>query len=52
MLMADESALSNVVLPEPVPPEITVDTRAFTAPCRNSATQAGIAPTSTSFSSV
>ncbi len=45
-----ERALSRVVLPEPVPPEITIETRAATAPFRNSATQAGMAPTPTSLS--
>ena len=51
-LMAAESALSSVVLPEPVPPEITVETRALTAPCMKSATAIGMALNSTSFSSV
>ncbi len=46
-LIAAERALSRVVLPEPVPPEITVETRERTAPYRNSATQAGMAPTPT-----
>ena len=41
--MAAEQALSRVVLPEPVPPEMTVETRERTAPCRNSATQAWLA---------
>ncbi len=39
-------------MPEPVPPEITVETRAFTAPCRKSASSTGMALNSTSFSSV
>jgi hypothetical protein len=37
-----------VVLPEPVPPLITMDTRDLQAPWRNSAAQAGRAPNSTS----
>ncbi len=45
--IAAERAFRSVVLPEPVPPEITVDTRLRIAPARNSATQAGMAPTPT-----
>ena len=45
--MADDSAFSSVVLPEPVPPEITVEARHFTAPRMKSAIGRGIAPNST-----
>ena len=43
--MKPESAPSNVVLPEPVPPEITMGQRACTAAQRKSAMAADSAPT-------
>ena len=46
--MKAESALSMVVLPEPVPPEMMVDMRALTAAARTSAIGGRSAPTSTS----
>ena len=46
--MKADSALSIVVLPEPVPPEMISVTRAFTAAASNSAICGRSAPTSTS----
>ena len=46
--MKADSALSIVVLPEPVPPEMIVVMRAFTAAASTSAICGAIAPTSTS----
>ena len=46
--MKEDSALSIVVLPEPVPPEMISVTRAFTAAASNSAICGRSAPTSTS----
>ena len=47
--MKADSALSIVVLPEPVPPEMIVVMRAFTAAASTSPIAGRIAPTSTSF---
>ena len=42
--MNDDSALSSVVLPEPVPPEMITLSRASTIACSTSTTLAGIEP--------
>jgi hypothetical protein len=47
--MKPDSAFSMVVLPEPVPPEMMVVMRAFTAAASTSAIGGRSAPTSTSF---
>ena len=49
--MNDDSALSIVVLPEPVPPDTTIEMRPFTATFRTSAIWGRQAPMSTSLSS-